>query len=613
MSFEVVKDGSIVATLPVSDREHYTIGRQPDVCDILLDHPSISRQHAALQYGENGEHSSVTHRLPPKHTPLTHMHIHTVVPGEPYLIDLGSAHGTFLNKKRLAARTYTPLMVGGVVKFGASTRHYHVLGPPELQAPEETSEALERSRQESAARQERKRAEKVAAVRKRQRDERGCTWGFDDADADAGADEDDAGAGGRGRGAAGTGAGGDDDDEEAPDMKYRMVKHKRGGFVPQSDEGLTGKDKVDFQRIQGWRLKISNLEDEIGRIKAKEGAAGLTDGQEMQIQRNQERITALRQQIDTVNEDMRDRNDSRAAAFRRQRGKGGGAGPGDDASDEDDFYDRTSMTAAKRARRKQKDGSAGGGVGAGAGAGAGASAPAETVESLEAKLIAVRQRLAEQRKHAEKMLADQRRKLRQEGALGAAAEAAARDGGDELEAFMQTVTQDAVQAAAAGLQSAEKDLLVEEARLVQLLELAQPALPGLVPKANKPPAAPAAAADGPGDGDKAKDKGKSGNKPKGKNRWVASAPSTSKAVTKAAAAANAAAAAEQEAAELEAAFGGGRRTIGPRAGLGSAGAAAPTALGSSRVANAAVAAALAKKKRKQAGATLTPGLNIRKK
>lgn len=74
-SLEVIKDGVSILTLPISERDHYIvgecpgpparpcahahhftidIGRQPDVCEILLDHPSISRQHAAFQFNKNG-------------------------------------------------------------------------------------------------------------------------------------------------------------------------------------------------------------------------------------------------------------------------------------------------------------------------------------------------------------------------------------------------------------------------------------------------------------------------------------------------------------------------------------------------------------------------------
>ena len=42
--------------------------------------------------------------------------------GEVYLMDLGSTHGTFMNKKRLEPQAYVPLRIGSTVKLGLSSR-----------------------------------------------------------------------------------------------------------------------------------------------------------------------------------------------------------------------------------------------------------------------------------------------------------------------------------------------------------------------------------------------------------------------------------------------------------------------------------------------------------
>mmetsp|Transcript_1387 Transcript_1387/g.1886 ORF Transcript_1387/g.1886 Transcript_1387/m.1886 type:complete len:370 (-) Transcript_1387:257-1366(-) len=75
----------------------YLIGRNPTVCDVILDHASISRKHAAILY-----HFS----------------------GAAYVVDLGSAHGTYLGRRRL--RPFQPRLLksGKLLKFGASTRYY---------------------------------------------------------------------------------------------------------------------------------------------------------------------------------------------------------------------------------------------------------------------------------------------------------------------------------------------------------------------------------------------------------------------------------------------------------------------------------------------------------
>ncbi|GAB2224752.1 hypothetical protein Droror1_Dr00005522 [Drosera rotundifolia] len=50
---EVLKDGQVLDRVSLDKRRHI-IGRQFPMCDFVLDHPSISRQHAALVPHEGG-------------------------------------------------------------------------------------------------------------------------------------------------------------------------------------------------------------------------------------------------------------------------------------------------------------------------------------------------------------------------------------------------------------------------------------------------------------------------------------------------------------------------------------------------------------------------------
>jgi pSer/pThr/pTyr-binding forkhead associated (FHA) protein len=93
---EVIKEGTIISTLPLGDRPYYLIGRAP-ICDIVAEHPSISRQHAVLQFRQNGEC---------------------------YLYDVGSTHGTLLNKRPIKPKAYVRLRNGYHMRFGQSTRTY---------------------------------------------------------------------------------------------------------------------------------------------------------------------------------------------------------------------------------------------------------------------------------------------------------------------------------------------------------------------------------------------------------------------------------------------------------------------------------------------------------
>ncbi|XP_066474749.1 kanadaptin isoform X2 [Tiliqua scincoides] len=115
-SLEAVKGGAVLGGLGLVGRSWWLVGRAPS-CDLSLAHPSVSRHHAVLQ------------RRPP--------------PGagdgpEPglYLYDLGSAHGSFLNKARVPPRTYCRVRVGHVLRFGGSSRLFVLQGPEEDQEPE---------------------------------------------------------------------------------------------------------------------------------------------------------------------------------------------------------------------------------------------------------------------------------------------------------------------------------------------------------------------------------------------------------------------------------------------------------------------------------------------
>ena len=100
-SLEVLKDGCIILTLDLNDKAYHVFGRLP-LCDIVLEHPSISRYHALIQYrGETDGDRTLSGF---------------------YLYDLGSTHGTVVNKSKIKAKTYYRLKVGYVIKFGGSSR-----------------------------------------------------------------------------------------------------------------------------------------------------------------------------------------------------------------------------------------------------------------------------------------------------------------------------------------------------------------------------------------------------------------------------------------------------------------------------------------------------------
>jgi smad nuclear-interacting protein 1 len=99
-------------TLYIHRQSSYLIGRDRKVADIPVDHPSCSKQHAALQY-----------RLVPFSRDDGTMGKRV----RPYIIDLESSNGTFVNNVKIEPRTYVELLEKDVIKFGYSSREYVLL------------------------------------------------------------------------------------------------------------------------------------------------------------------------------------------------------------------------------------------------------------------------------------------------------------------------------------------------------------------------------------------------------------------------------------------------------------------------------------------------------
>ena len=101
-SVTVLKDGVVKDTVILEGKSFFTFGRLDD-CDVTTEHPSCSRYHAVLQY----------------------CIIEKDIRKEGYyLYDMGSTHGTCLNKEKIKAKVYSRVRVGYQMKFGGSSRIY---------------------------------------------------------------------------------------------------------------------------------------------------------------------------------------------------------------------------------------------------------------------------------------------------------------------------------------------------------------------------------------------------------------------------------------------------------------------------------------------------------
>lgn len=109
----VFKAGEVLnEPLYVHRQSCYLFGRERRVADIPTDHPSCSKQHAVIQY-----------RLAETEKPDGMMAKQV----RPYLMDLGSTNGTFINDNRIEPQRYYELFEKDTIRFGNSSREYVIL------------------------------------------------------------------------------------------------------------------------------------------------------------------------------------------------------------------------------------------------------------------------------------------------------------------------------------------------------------------------------------------------------------------------------------------------------------------------------------------------------
>lgn len=106
------KGSETLPTMYIHRNSGYLIGRERKIVDIPADHPSCSSQHAVIQFrlvDHTRQDGSQTQKV------------------KPYLMDLESTNGSFLNNVKIEPRRYYELRERDIVKFGFSTREYVIL------------------------------------------------------------------------------------------------------------------------------------------------------------------------------------------------------------------------------------------------------------------------------------------------------------------------------------------------------------------------------------------------------------------------------------------------------------------------------------------------------
>nr|CAD1826650.1 unnamed protein product [Ananas comosus var. bracteatus] len=385
---EVLKDGSIIEQLDVSKKGAYMFGRV-DLCDFILEHQTISRFHAVLQFKKD----------------------------EVLLYDLGSTHGTSVNKKQVKKKVYMEIHVGDVIRFGQSSRLYIFQGPSELMPPEGDFQKLREARiQEELLDREaslsRARAEASLAE--------GISWGIaEDAVEEAGEDD-------------------------ADEVTWQAYKGQ-----------LTERQEKTRSKITKRMEKVANMKKEIDAIRSKDIAqGGLTQGQQTQIARNEQRISQIMEELEsleeTLNESIRESLGARAGKVAHGWKKGSIEDDDDILSDDDDFYDRTKKPSSQKSSEQQS---------------------VETADTLLDKKDAITGEMEDKRK----LLENEKNKLPSSAKNKEGNDSGENnEDGDDLDAYMTGLSSQLVHDRIAQIQKELSDLQAEYDKVTYLLKIADP-------------------------------------------------------------------------------------------------------------------------------------------
>ncbi|QDZ20174.1 kanadaptin [Chloropicon primus] len=319
--------------------------------------------------------------------------------GASFVYDNGSTHCTRLNKNVLKPKVHAPLRVGDVLRFGESTRLYLFQGPDDLRPPE---------RNERAEPPPQRISHKSPTP----------------------------------------------SNEVALDLDWRD-RLQRGQ--------LTEKQTTAAEKILRKERTIENLRSEVEKIRAKESAGSLTEGQQTQLGRCEKRLGQLQGEVDQAEEVL----EGSLAESHQARSKGGKKRverspweeDGDDRdSDEDGFYDRTSADGG--ARRKKRRGGKGGGE------------EVESAASLRGKLDALLAERAEKSKALEELV----RAYREEGSSAGSASRpeAGEDEDDPLDAYLREMKVKEKQKKIFALQEDLSRVQVQLDRATKLMQAADP-------------------------------------------------------------------------------------------------------------------------------------------
>jgi smad nuclear-interacting protein 1 len=115
----VFKGEDVVDTIEIWQKSCWLLGRSQEVVDYVLEHPSSSGQHAAIQFRYIQKTTEDEFGVKTKKGKV-----------KPYIIDLESSNGTELNGEPVEASRYFELRDKDILNFAGSEREYVVMLPP---------------------------------------------------------------------------------------------------------------------------------------------------------------------------------------------------------------------------------------------------------------------------------------------------------------------------------------------------------------------------------------------------------------------------------------------------------------------------------------------------
>jgi smad nuclear-interacting protein 1 len=115
-------DSEVGAPIPLALQSCWLFGRENQVVDVRVEHGSASKQHAVVQF------RAVAGKAEGNDGLVAGGAVKKVV--KPYVIDLESSNGTWLNGEKIPPRRFIEVRSGDMLKIGSSEREYVFMLPP---------------------------------------------------------------------------------------------------------------------------------------------------------------------------------------------------------------------------------------------------------------------------------------------------------------------------------------------------------------------------------------------------------------------------------------------------------------------------------------------------